>query len=309
MTRRWPRVVLSLCLLVGVAACQPESAGSDDPAAPAEVPFGQGRLWRIDKPGNEASYVFATISLIDSRLCDLAPSVWQAFNTTQRAAFEVVPTPATEAFLAEAVKLPASMTLEDILGAELFRRSLAAVTVFGVEESTLQKSQPWLLASMLSISPVEAARQSKGTVVLDVWLQHRARRQGKEVVRLWTWEEIVAFYDSMSERDKVALVANQLTAFAEIDAATQRRAAAYLEGDLAGLRAEAKDLSHSSDAEAAARFNRWLIEDRSLQLVERMLPMLDGVPTFFSVSSILLPGEQGVLRLLEREGYTLTRLD
>lgn len=298
----------ALCLLTALSACQPETAGSDKPVDQGEVPFGKGLLWKIEKEGLEPSHVFATPRVIDPRLCSPPLMVWQAFGSSPRVAFEIVPTLEGEALMAKATRLPPGRTLEEILGAQLFRRAAAIVSDFGPREDALQQVQPWLLAAMLSRSPAEAAHQSRGVLVLDMWLQHQARRQGKVLINLVEFQELIDRYDEVSEEDQIALVRDLVAEFPQIDTQVEHYFAAYMEADLARLMVEAHDVSRSSDVAAATRLRQRLVEDRSHAMVERMLPLVRAGTTFFSLDAVLLPGEAGILALLEQRGFTVTRL-
>lgn len=305
----WLQALASLCLLALLLSCQPRSTELDASAVPADVPFGEGRLWEIAKKGLEPSYVFATIQFVDARLCDLPVAVWQALGASTRAAFEFVPTPEDEALAAEASRLQPGHRLEDILGGQLFGRAAEISLDYGLDGNALQPMQPWLLAELLSVSPAEAVRLSLGAVSLDSWLQQVVRRQGKAPIALRGIKEYTDYYAGMSEGDQVALVRDQVAAFGLLDAWARRGVALYLKGDLASLRVEATDLSYSSDLEAAGRFRRWLIEDRSKLMSERMVPHIESGAVFFAVSAYLLPSEDGILSLLQRRGYTVTRLE
>lgn len=303
-----PRALVALCILAGLVACQPDSTEADGPAEPADIPFGDGRLWQIEKEGFEPSYVFATIDSVDPILCDLPAPVRQAFNASPRAAFELIPTPEGEALVAEAIKLPPHRTLEEILGPELFQKAAAIVSEFGVGESALKERKPWLLAEMLRLSPDEVARLSQGVRSLDIWLQQRARQQGKLLASLGEAEELLDFWEEISERDQVSLVRDMVADFPQIESRAERVTAAYLKGDLGRLLVDMHDVSRSSDVEAAIRFRQQVVENRSHKVIERMLPLLNSGTTFFSLNAVLLPGEAGILRLLEERGYRVTRV-
>ena len=44
-------------------------------------------------------------------------------------------------------------------------------------------------------------------------------------------------------------------------------------------------------------------------MLERMLPSLQQGNSFVAIGALHLPGKQGLLAMLEQQGYTLTRLD
>jgi uncharacterized protein YbaP (TraB family) len=50
------------------------------------------------------------------------------------------------------------------------------------------------------------------------------------------------------------------------------------------------------------------INDRNLVMVERVLLLMRERPTFAAVGYAHLPGEKGILRLLEGRGFTVTPL-
>ncbi|UCE88321.1 MAG: TraB/GumN family protein [Pseudomonadota bacterium] len=58
-----------------------------------------------------------------------------------------------------------------------------------------------------------------------------------------------------------------------------------------------------SDPEIAELFTRRFIVERNRLMLERMQPRLREGNAFIAVGALHLPGEQGLLRLLERRGY------
>ncbi|MGE5765707.1 MAG: TraB/GumN family protein [Bacteroidota bacterium] len=51
-----------------------------------------------------------------------------------------------------------------------------------------------------------------------------------------------------------------------------------------------------------------MLNDRNRLMVERMMPLMQRGSTFVGVGAGHLAGEEGILRLLEQRGYTVTRL-
>jgi uncharacterized protein YbaP (TraB family) len=53
------------------------------------------------------------------------------------------------------------------------------------------------------------------------------------------------------------------------------------------------------------RFNRDLLAERNHRMVRRLQELLDQGNTFIAVGALHLPGEEGMLRLLQQRGYTV----
>ncbi|MBL4666685.1 MAG: TraB/GumN family protein, partial [Sneathiella sp.] len=50
-----------------------------------------------------------------------------------------------------------------------------------------------------------------------------------------------------------------------------------------------------------------LIKQRNHHMAERMLPKLSSKATFVAIGALHLPGQDGVLSLLEKNGYKIRR--
>jgi hypothetical protein len=143
--------------------------------------------------------------------------------------------------------------------------------------------------------------------VLDDWLQQRAYVEGKTVVGLETVEEGFVKYDTMPQDQQIALLRTL------VDNWYRRRAGApvvqsYLDGDLAMLIAFWNESMSWYPPEVGEMLTFRILDNRNRIMVERMLPLMEEGPTFVAVGAAHLPGEQGILRLLERQGFTVTRL-
>jgi len=205
------------------------------PAAPGgaragagEMPFGQGLLWRVQRDSGPVSYVLGTIHSTDPRLRDLPPATERAINDSRIMAFELLDDPEGQARLARAMQLPQGRRLQDILGEELFERVADAVADFGVPPSGLQALKPWALSVFLVYPRIEVVRLAQGEPAFDTWLQAEARRRGKSVEALETYQEQIEIFDGMSEAEQVAMVTDMLADYADIEARFNRIVRAYL---------------------------------------------------------------------------------
>jgi hypothetical protein len=261
----------------------------------------------VQRDGGPVSYVFGTIHSTDARLRDLPAEVRQALEASSDTAFELVDDPAGQELLTQAMQLPPGRRLEDILGPELFGRAAAAAANLGVPADNLQSLKPWALSVFLVYPPVEVMRLFKGEPPFDSWLQAEARRLGKAVHGLETYQEQIRIFDGMSEAEQVAMVTDMVVDYDHIDRQFNRIFRAYLKGDLSVAVEEASDVSGVSDAVAAARFKERLIDERNRIMAQRMQPLLRGGRAFVAVGAAHLPGDGGVLDLLQDWGYVVTR--
>ena len=280
---------------------------SQAPASDTHPPYGQGLLWRVEKEGGPVSYVLGTFHSTDARLRELHPAVDQALTRSRVAVFELLDSTSGAEKMSAAMQLPPDRRLADILGPDLFRRTLDAVAPLGVPVEAVQRLKPWALSIFLIAPPMELRRLSHGEPAFDNGLQAEARRRGKAVAALETHEEQIEIFDGMSEAEQVAMVTDMLTDHARIATQYNRMFRSYLKGDTALLMAEANDVSGVSDRAAAERFKARLIDERNRIMAARILPLLRDGGAFVAIGAAHLPGEDGVLARLEGRGYRITR--
>lgn len=300
---RFLRTPLSLltAALVALTLTLPGAAVAE------ELPYGQGLLWRVQKDDGPVSYVLGTMHTTDPRLRQLPPEIDRAISQSRTMAFELIETPAGAQKLSRAMQLPPGRRLQDIIGQELFERTVAAVAPLGIPPEGLQSFKPWALSLFLIYPQIEIVRLSQGEPAFDAWLQAEGRRRGKQLQALETYEEQIELFDGMDEAAQVAMVRDMLADHANIEQRFNRMFRAYLNGDVAVLMAEANDVSGVSDPAAAERFKTRLIDERNRIMAARILPLLRDGGAFVAVGAAHLPGEEGVLARLAQRGYRVTR--
>ena len=98
---RWQSALLFLVGLPALllTACTPRQTHIPEPS---QIPFGQGRVWQVEGPGLETSYVFATFDRRDKRTLVLPGPAEAAFETSEVVAFDALLDPYIQAELFEA---------------------------------------------------------------------------------------------------------------------------------------------------------------------------------------------------------------
>jgi uncharacterized protein YbaP (TraB family) len=191
-------------------------------------------------------------------------------------------------------------TLEGSIGAQRYAAVRRALTARGAPVDDLNKKKPWVIVMLLSV-PAQTG------VALDLQLQSRATRQRKPTHGLESMQEQIAVFNDLSMADQVALLDDTLRDYHEADRLLEAMVQAYVARDLARVMA-IMDSSSVEDAHLRETVTERLLASRNVRMIERMRPRLDEGNAFIAVGAAHLPGERGLLALLEQAGYRVTPL-
>lgn len=264
--------------------------------------FSKGLLWKLERNGSAASYLFGTMHSDDPAVVNLPSSVQEAFDQAQGVTLEIVLDSDSLLAMATALLLDEGQTLEPIIGSGLYRRAVEVMARQGVPEILLAKMKPWAVAVTLMTPPSENGR------VLDLELYQQAVRQGKPVTGLETVDEQMGLFDRLPRQDQVALLEDTLDHLSEIEELLLELRDAYLDRDLDRLVALNDASMKDSDPGLVEMLNRMVVLERNHRMAERMAAHLRKGRQFIAVGALHLPGEEGLLNLLKQGGYTVTRV-
>ena len=82
----------------------------------------------------------------------------------------------------------------------------------------------------------------------------------------------------------------------------------YLESKLAVRYALWQRFIEQLEPEVGQRFHERILDGRNRNMTESLLPVFARGSTFVAVGALHMPGEAGILSLLEQRGFTVTRL-
>lgn len=184
------------------------------------------------------------------------------------------------------------------------------------------KLRPWYVAMMLGISPcMMQGRANDGAAGLDHLLVARARDMGVPVQPLEPWDTVFSLFEDMTPAQEIDMIRASLPTAAYADDYAVTLTDAYFEGDVwkiwefgrfdayenSGLsRAEVDDLMELARTQLMDRRNqRWIapLTRAAHQAARRGKGVMAGF------GALHLPGEMGVLRLLEKQGWTIEKLE
>lgn len=273
-------------------------------AVSAAERFGEGLLWRIEGKGAAASHLFGTIHLADPRVTALPPAVARELKQARSVTLEAKLDAAGLQVLASRMLYTDGRDLAGVVGDELFRKTVRVAGGIGLPEPVLLLLRPWAAALLLSVPPQKTAD------VLDLVLARIATEQGKPLHELEGVEEQVAVFERLSEADQVTMLREAVDNYEIMPRLIGRVIEAYLARDLAGIW-RIREASGGKSEEARRfreSFAQHLLHDRNGRMAERAEPRLQEGGAFIAVGALHLYGERGMLALLEKRGWRVSRV-
>lgn len=299
----WSLVLFAVVLLLWSGA----AAASDL----HPVPHGEGRLWRVERGDAPPSHVMGTIHITDPRVRDLPAPIREAFESSEQAAFELIFTPEEREIMARGSAVdpqerPARVSLAKALDKETYERAMKVAARYGLAAEAVDCMPPGALAFLFQTPPDELRRRAEGDLFLDLWLIQWAYDLGLRVVALETLEEQMALLEERSSQDQAAILREVLDQLEEDPDPLESLITDYLAGSMTATYRRMEE--EGRDDPADRRFKEVFLDARNHTMVERMIPLLERGKAFVAVGALHMPGEEGILALLEQRGYRVTRV-
>jgi len=256
-----------------------------------------GILWEISKENIAPSYVFGTVHSEDERVTELPIPVIKQFNESKTFVLEMLLDNKNTNEIFKKMYFSNGDTLQSVIGDDLYQQSVKAIKDKGFPIDVLKRMKPWAVFTILNMP------EQKTGLFMDVLLFKQAQTQSKIIRALETQQEQTAVFDDMPMASQVSLLKSTLDDLDNIDSTLEELIAVYLERDLDKLMKISKKYEETIDKAIVKDFNQRLIINRNHRMVKRMLPMLRDGYCFVAVGALHLPGEDGILTLLTKQGY------
>ncbi len=304
-------VSILLALILGgtaVPATELSSAKTQPCSTPTPTAcrYTKGLLWKIERTGQKPSYLFGTIHSGDPRVLALPTPVRDALGRANSFTMEVILS--GDAFTADVIEkmfYRDGRTLRGVLGDALYAETREALRERGLPVDGIERQKPWVIVVALSAPPPSARP------FLDLALQQQAQRAGKRVYGLESIAEqidaLIGAFDGLPLADQVALVKEIVQTRQDYNKQLEALTRAYVARDLAAIMALMEE-SRSENTHVYDTVMERLLNERNRRMIERMRARLDEGNAFIAVGAAHLPGERGLLALLEQAGYRVTPL-
>lgn len=284
------------------------------------IPNAEGRFWRLVSPDGAVSHLWGTMHSADRHVLDLPDLVGKRIAGARLVALEIDPIlPTRAAYEAQFERddwfrrgggVPLVDTAIDPAVLDWIRLRTEGLG-WGLDAP--ERLTPGALAELLLSDPCDDF--SSGVLpVQDGRIQMLALIAGVPIKPLEDPERIRRFLDAPGNEGFAVDFLNIYGGYLDPATTWQDRAtnlALYLEGRigmmLAWDRAYMADLFGDEGA-TLARVNRYLLDDRNRQFMDRSLEELAQGGVLIAVGGFHLPGRAGMIALLREAGYTVTRI-
>ncbi|WP_095202703.1 TraB/GumN family protein [Mesorhizobium carmichaelinearum] len=275
---------------------------------------GKGLLWKLEKSGEQPSYLFGTMHMTDPRVTTLPPQAQKAFDAAGTLIIETTDVLDKQKMMTAMLKEPDLMmftdstTLSSLLTPDEAAAMNAALDARGIPPATVAKMKPWMLSAMMALPACELARQSGGAPVLDVKLAESAKAAGKPVEGLETAESQLRAMASLPLAFHMKGLVDTLKLGDKVNDINETMIILYQRGDTGMFwplfRAAMPD--EQNDPAGYAAFEETMITSRNKVMVDHAEPILAKGNAFMAVGALHLPGPQGLVEDFRKAGYTVT---
>jgi len=290
----WRRVALVLAWLWSAAAA-------------AREPL---YLWELrDGAGTLRAWLYGTIHVCDAACFPLPADVRAALEAADGLALELDPEdPELGPRLGRAGLLAAATRLDDLLPADLRPRVASAAARVGVPQAVLQRLQPWMAGTLLTLRAAQQAGFETAQGV-DLWLARAARARGLPLRALESVDRQVEALSAGGEAAQRASLA-EIVELIEAGAAKEYFVAmleAWRRGDVAALERLLRDQAASPDL---APLLAELLDRRNREMADAIVGDLQpGRRTFIAVGAGHFGGSEGLLAALAARGFRLRQVE
>lgn len=255
-------------------------------------------LWKISGNGlKQSSYLFGTIHIS----CDatLSNEVRKALDKTGQLVLEVdMDDPTMQSKMMSGIMMKDGKTIKDLVSKEEF---IAIDSLFiknlGMSVNFMQNMKPSLLSAAFYPSLLDCSSQSFESELMKV-----AKKQGEEVKGLETIEDQMQVFDDIPYEDQVKdLIRSAKDNLAYDRVILAKMLKVYRNQNITKMLEMTGD-----EGSGISDYLDEILYNRNKKWIPKIEVYVKEKPTFFGVGAGHLAGENGVILLLRKAGYTVT---
>ncbi|WP_372626762.1 TraB/GumN family protein [Arsukibacterium sp.] len=262
-------------------------------------------VWKVTKEGQHF-YLAGTIHLLSKNDYPLPSAYDTAFAASSELLFETdlsaLTSPAGLSKMMQQNTYSDGTTLEQVLSAEVYQQLKHYAAERQVPVGAVSRFKPGFAAMMLA--SVEMKRLGAAETGVDMHYLQLGQQQGKKISGLETTDQHLAVLDGMNQLDPDVIISSTLEDMPQVESQLVDMKHAWRSGDTDKLQQ-----LFVEDLQQTPQMYEILLVNRN----HAWMPMLQALTsnehiTMVLVGALHLAGEDGLLKLLQQQGYTLVQL-
>lgn len=257
----------------------------------------QTLLWKVEGKGIKPSYIYGTFHLLAQKDFEMKKKVVDAFNDSDQVVLELdMDDPNMQMKVMQNASMKDGMTLDELLSEEEYEmidRVLTSTLGTGIENYANLK--PVVLSSLLLPTLLDGLPASYEATFVQM-----ATDTDKEVLGLESVKEQMQIFDKVPYEDQVADIMEIINEREQMKALFTQMVEIYKQEDVKQMHTM---ISSYMDGE---REFDYLLVERNKNWIGRIGDLSKDKKTFFGVGAGHIGGEDGVVNLLMKAGYTVT---
>ena len=260
-------------------------------------------LWEIQGPQQEkASYIFGTMHLMDDAHFYFPKKLEKLVSTVDAVCLEIGDVQHT-LINPDLLMLKEGSFLTKLSEMQMDTLcSWAKIQLLMDKDqfiSNFSKAKPFLIYQLILQSELPDHLQSQEIKIEEIL----ETKKKKMTVGLETIESQLALFDSLPISSQITLIMTELADLDNVEAHFNRLQEDYLQNDVEAIHdALMKDIQDPY-------FNLKFIDERNASWVEKIMPMTANQTVLFAVGAGHLGGENGLLNLLRKQGYSVKPIE
>ncbi len=289
-------IVAALAGVVGLAGLAASTALSQDRTC----------VWRVSSPTSSV-YLLGSIHLLTGDDYPLPEEMEKVFDDADAVVFEVNPdslqSPALQTYVLVNAMYEEGKTLKSELGDSVYARAHSMAESLGVNLDLMNAYKPWFVS--LSLPLIEMQRLGfRPELGVELHFAEKAKRDGKTVLALETARYQVDLFVTLDEERQRDLLIHTLSQLSDVEKDLAKLVEAWKKGDLAAV----ENTVNRSLGEYPDIHERFLLQ-RNRNWVEQILEFLNDDRDYVVIVGVgHMPGDEGLIRLLQRRGYDVEQM-
>lgn len=275
-----------------------------------DAPLESALLWKIEGNGlQEHSYLFGTIHMIEKESFFWPKGTLSAFDESEDVVFEVdlddMFDVSSQMGLLTKAFMKDDQKLADFYSAEDYEKVKSHFDGMGIPMFFLEKIKPMFLTVFAGgdIEMGSGFGEDSSIKSYEMELYSLSQESNKDVAGLESIEFQISVFDSIPYQAQADMLLQTIESGDTEDDSFKEMVEMYTSQDIN------KMISSMSDEESGiADYEDLLLNQRNKNWIPVMAEKMSTTQTFFAVGAGHLAGEEGVIRLLQKEGYKLTPL-